>query len=72
VEEEIAWHIGKDASDQERIDVPPYKAYFYWKREGQIIRSAEYTESELRAEIERLRSAGKDVAPFELALKRLS
>ena len=51
--------------------VPP-KAYFYWKRDGQVVRSAQFTQAELEDEIERLYAVGKDATPFVLALKSLA
>jgi hypothetical protein len=69
--EELSWHIGKDAVGQESLDRPPYKAYFYWKREGRIVRSAEFTREALETEITRLKNAGEDTTQFELALREL-
>jgi hypothetical protein len=60
VEEELNWRVA------------PPKAYFYWKRGGRLIRSAQFTQSELEDEIERLIAAGEDTTQFVLALKRLA
>ena len=52
--------------------VAPPKAYFYWKRGGRLVRSAQFTQSELEDEIERLIAAGEDTTQFVLALKSLA
>ena len=52
--------------------VAPPKAYFYWKRDGRVVRSAQFTQAELEDEIERLYAAGKDATQFVLALKSLA
>ena len=71
MDEQMSWHIGKEGAGNERIDQPPHKAYFYWKKDGKIIDSAEYTEQELVEELERRRSTGQPLADFEEALRRL-
>ncbi|MGH8709476.1 MAG: hypothetical protein ACREVD_15630 [Burkholderiales bacterium] len=60
MDEELSWKVA------------PPKAYFYWKRGGRLIRSAQFTQSELEDEIERLIAAGEDTAQFLLALKSLA
>ena len=65
---ELTWHIGKEDAP---LDQPPYRAYFYWKRGGEIVRSADYSTLELEAEVQRLKQCGTDTAPFEEALRRL-
>jgi hypothetical protein len=65
--EELIWkvrHAGR-GSQQEA----PAKACFYWKRDGQLVRSVEFTQSELEVEIERLSA---DVNQFVIALKMLA
>jgi hypothetical protein len=59
VDEELNWKIS------------PPKAYFHWKKDGQVVRSAQFTQAELEDEIERLYAAGKDATQFVLALKSL-
>jgi hypothetical protein len=66
--EELTWHVGKD---QTPLDKPPYRAYFFWKRGGQIVRSADYSVQELEAEIGKLKRSGEDTAPIAQALERL-
>ena len=63
--EKLTWNVGDKADGRG----PRQKAYFYWKRDGQLVRSAEFTQSELEVEIERLYS---DVTQFVLALKMLA
>jgi hypothetical protein len=63
VDEELTWKVGQEA---------PPKAHFYWKKKGKLMRSAEFTQPELEAEIERLSTAGEDTTEFVLALKMLA
>jgi hypothetical protein len=60
VDEELNWKVS------------PPKAYFYWKRGGRVVRSAQFTQVELEDEIERLIEAGEDTTQFVLALKSLA
>jgi len=67
--EELTWKVRDEAGGRESQQKAPLKAYFYWKRDGQLVRSAEFTQSELEVEIERLNT---DVTQFVLALKMLA
>jgi hypothetical protein len=60
VDEELTWKVRHA------------KACFYWKRDGRLVRSAQFTQSELEVEIERLSAAGKDITQLALALKKLA
>ena len=66
--DELTWHIGKEEAP---LDKRPYRAYFWWKRGGQIVHSADFSSTELEAEIQRLKQSGDDASPFEEALRRL-
>jgi len=66
--EELTWQVRDEAERGSRQKAPP-KACFSWKRDGQLVRSAEFTQPELEVEIERLYS---DVTQFVLALKMLA
>lgn len=68
---ELVWHIGKEGLTSTNLETPPFKAFFTWLRDGQIERTADFTQSELEAEIERFRGVGDDSAPFEAAVKQL-
>jgi len=63
--EKLTWNVGDKADGRGSRQ----KAYFYWKRDGQLVRSAEFTQSELEVEIERL---SEDMTEFVLALKMLA
>jgi len=63
--EQLTWKVGHEATASA-------KACFYWKKDGQIVRSAEFTRPELEAECERLSEAGRDVTQFALALIQLA
>lgn len=64
---------GGRAMDEElNWKVAPPKAYFYWKKGGQVVRSAQFTQAELEQEIERLYAVGKDATQFVQALKSLA
>jgi hypothetical protein len=64
--EELTWKVMHGRRSRQKA---PPKACFYWKRDGQLVRSAEFTQSELEVEIERL---SEDMTQFVLALKRLA
>ena len=63
--EKLTWNVGDKADGRGSRQ----KAYFYWKKDGQLVRSAEFTQSELEVEIERL---SEDMTEFVLALKMLA
>jgi len=63
--EQLTWNLRHEATASA-------KACFYWKKDGQIVRSAEFTRPELEAECERLSEAGRDVTQFALALIQLA
>jgi hypothetical protein len=67
--EELTWQVRDAADERESRQKTSPKACFYWKRDGQLVRSAEYTQSELEAEIERLSG---DMTQFVIALKMLA
>ena len=70
--EELTWKVRQKADGRGSRQKAPAKAYFYWKRDGRLVRSAQFTQSELEAEIERLSEAGTDMTQFVLALKLLA
>jgi len=61
--EELTWKVRQEGDS---------KACFYWRKDGQLVRSAEFTQSELEVECERLCAAGTDMTQFVLALKLLA
>jgi hypothetical protein len=67
--EELTWKVRDEADGRGSQQKASPKACFYWKRDGQLVRSAEFTQSELEAEIERLNA---DVTQFVIALKMLA
>ena len=69
MDEELIWRVRDEADGRGSRQKTPPKACFFWKRDGQLVRSAEFTQSELEVEIERLYS---DVTQFVLALKMLA
>jgi hypothetical protein len=71
VDEELIWKIRNGTGNGSQEGAPP-KACFYWRRDGQLVRSAEFTQSELEAEIEKLDATGTDLTQFVLALKLLA
>jgi hypothetical protein len=72
VDEELTWKVAHEAERGPPEKASP-KAYFYWKKKnGQLVRSAEFTQSELEVEIERLSEVGEDTTQFVLALKMLA
>lgn len=67
--EELTWQVRHDTAGPQEA---PAKACFYWKKDGQLLRSTEFTQSELEVECERLSAAGTDITQFVLALKLLA
>ncbi len=65
--EELTWKLKDEAGERGSLQTP--KACFYWKRDGELVRSAEFTQLELEVEIERLST---DVTQFVIALKTLA
>jgi hypothetical protein len=72
VDEGLTWKVKHQAAGNGSQQKAPPKACFYWKRGGQLVRSAEFTQSELEVEIERLSAAGEDPTQFVLALEKLA
>jgi len=67
--EELTWNVRDEADGRGSRQEASAKAYFYWKRDGQLVRCAEFTQPELEVEIERLSA---DMTQFVLALKMLA
>jgi hypothetical protein len=72
VDEELTWKVKDETAGHGSRQQAPPKACFYWKRDGRLVRSAEFTQSELEVEIERLSAAGEDPTQFVLALEKLA
>jgi hypothetical protein len=72
VNEKLTWKVSEEAAGNGSRQKAPARAHFYWKRDGQLVRSAQFTQSELEVEVERLSAAGTDMTQFVLALKLLA
>lgn len=77
VEEEleltVTWRVGKGGGGPgERLDTPPYKAYYCLTWGKEIIDHKEFTRAELEQEIDRLSKAGEDITDHEKALRKFS
>ncbi len=71
--EELTWKVRHEPAERGSGQKAPAKAHFYWKKKnGQLVRSAEFTQPELEVEIERLSTVGEDLTQFVLALKLLA
>jgi len=70
--EDLTWEVRYEAGGPESRQKALAKACFYWKKDGQLMRSAEFTQSELEVECERLSETGTDLTQFVLALKQLA
>src|SRR5437667_12607938 len=65
-DERLSWEVSHEAG-------LPLKAYFYWKKKnGRLVRSADFTQPELEVEIERLIEHGEDPTQFVRALQKLA
>jgi hypothetical protein len=72
VNEKLTWKVRQEAAGRGSRLEAPAKAHFYWKRDGRLVRSAEFTQTELEVEVERLSAAGTNLTQFVLALKLLA
>ena len=72
VNEKLTWKVRQEAAGNGSRQKAPAKAHFYWKRHGRLVRSAQFTQSELEVEVERLSAAGTNLTQFVLALKLLA
>ena len=70
--EDLTWEVRYEAAGRESRQKALAKACFYWKKDGQLMRSSEFTQSELEVECERLCETGTDLTQFVLALKQLA
>ena len=70
--EELTWQVRDEVDERGSRQKALAKAYFYWKRDGRLVRSAQFTQSELEVEVERLSAAGTNLTQFVLALKLLA
>ncbi len=69
---EIQWFIGKEGTIHTRLDVPPYRAFFFWLQDGKVVETADFDRQELEAEIERRSVAGQETVEFQQALRKLT
>ena len=69
MKEDIAFHIGKEARP---LDEPPFRVFFRWTSEGQLVKSEDFSKQELEAEIASGRRKGTELERFKEALIRLS
>jgi len=70
--EDLTWEVRYEAAAPESPQEASAKACFYWKKDGQLVRSVEFTQSELEVECERLSEAGGDITQFVRALQQLA
>lgn len=69
--DQVLWSVGKEGTAQTRLDLPPFRAFFYWLRDGQLVNAGDFNAQELEAELLRRKTVGEDTVPFEQALKAL-
>src|SRR2546421_13004968 len=72
VNEKLTWKVSQEAAGNGSRQKAPARAHFYWKRAGRLVRSAQFTQSELEVEVERLSAAATNLQQFVLALKLLA
>lgn len=65
---ELKWNIG---SEGKRLEGPPFRAYFYWLRDGEIERAADFSKPELIREIASRRHDDEEIPDLRAALARL-
>jgi hypothetical protein len=69
MKEDIGFHIGKEGSP---LDKPPFRAYFYWIKEGQIVKYEDFTLKDLETEIASGKRESRELELFKEALNRLT
>lgn len=71
--EEIQWFIsGKEGTTRTRLNVPPFRAFFFWLHDGKVVESADFDRQELEVEIEKRRVVKQETVEFVKALKELA
>lgn len=71
--EEIQWFIGgKEGTIRTRLNVPPFRAFFFWLQDGKVVESADFDRQELEVEIEKRRVVNQETVEFVKALKELA
>jgi len=69
--EQLLWGVGSEGTDQTRLDRPPFRAFFYWLRDGKLYEAGDFDARELKLELLRRQTVGEDAVAFEQALKAL-
>jgi len=64
----LTFHIGKETGDR---SIPPFRAYFVWLDGDRIFECADFSESQLKAELGMRTFDIGEKAIFETALKQL-
>ena len=70
MQKQLKWTIGKDSGNGS-LESPPFRAYFYWLRDGQIDDAQDFSRAELEQEIAKRVSKGEAVEEFQAALAKL-
>ncbi len=68
MKEDIGFHIGKEVSP---FDKPPFRAYFHWTKDGQIVKCEDFSKQELEREIASGHREGRELDFFREARSRL-
>ena len=67
---QLKWTIGKSPGTGS-LEKPPFRAYFYWLRDGQIEEAQDFNRAELEEEIVKRIGTGEPVGEFQAALAKL-
>ena len=68
----VSWSVGKEGYGGTRLDRPPFRVFVSWiSSTGQLLESQDFSESELREEVSRLKLAGESTSAHESALSEL-
>jgi len=69
MKEDIGFHVGKEVGP---LDKPPFRAYFHWTNDGQIVKCEDFSKQELETEIASGQREGRELDLFREALNRLA
>jgi hypothetical protein len=69
MKEDVGFRIGKETSP---LDKPPFRAYFHWINDGQLVKYEDFSKEELETEIASGQRTGRELELFKEALHRLT
>lgn len=71
MDKSVQWFIGKEGISITSVSTPPFRAYFCWLKDGQIVKAHDYDMRELELLISELDRQGEVPAYYRDALIKL-